>query len=406
MTTTDLPSGALGAAPLPPLAARVRAVRSSVIRDLLALTERPGVISFAGGLPAPELFDLDGARASFDAVLAARGRAALQYSPTEGNRELRAGIAARYTERGLPTEASDIVVTTGSQQGLSLLSTVLVDPGDVVLVESPSYLAALQCFALAGARLVAVPSDEDGIDTEALAALAERLQPKVLYTVPTFQNPTGRTLSRSNRQAVVDVAARYGFRVLEDDPYAELRYSGTPVTPMAALAEPGRVVSTGSFSKILAPGLRLGWVRTDPTVRPGVVVAKQAADLHTSTLDQAAAAHYLASGRLDASIARSREEYRRRRDALLAGLPAALPAGSRWNAPDGGMFVWATLPAGWDTTALLTTALQHDVAFVPGAPFFPAEPQPQTMRLSFTTYDVERIGEGTRRLGAAVAAAS
>jgi 2-aminoadipate transaminase len=187
---------------------------------------------------------------------------------------------------------------------------------------------------------------------------------------------------------------------------AELRYSGTPVTPMAALAEPGRVVSTGSFSKILAPGLRLGWVRTDPTVRPGVVVAKQAADLHTSTLDQAAAAHYLASGRLDASIARSREEYRRRRDALLAGLPGALPAGSRWNAPDGGMFVWATLPAGWDTTALLTTALQHDVAFVPGAPFFPADPQPQTMRLSFTTYDVERIGEGTRRLGAAVAATS
>lgn len=404
MTTTDLPSGALGAASLPPLAARVRAVRSSVIRDLLALTERPGVISFAGGLPAPELFDLDGARASFDAVLGSRGRAALQYSPTEGNRELRAGIAARYTERGLPTEASDVIVTTGSQQGLSLLSTVLVDPGDVVLVESPSYLAALQCFALAGARLVAVPSDEDGIDTGALAALAERLRPKVLYTVPTFQNPTGRTLSPQNRQAVVDVAARYGFRVLEDDPYAELRYSGSPVTPMAALAEPGRVVSTGSFSKILAPGLRLGWVRTDPTVRPGVVVAKQAADLHTSTLDQAAAAHYLASGRLDASIARSREEYRRRRDALLAGLPAALPAGSRWNAPDGGMFVWATLPAGWDTTTLLATALEHDVAFVPGAPFFPADPQPHTMRLSFTTYDAEQIAEGTRRLGAAVAA--
>lgn len=403
MTSTDhLPRDATAA--LPPLAARVRAVRSSVIRDLLALTERPGVISFAGGLPAPALFDLEGARASFEAVLAGSGRSALQYSPTEGNRALREGIAARYTARGLPTEAADIIVTTGSQQALSLLSTVLVDPGDVVLVESPSYLAALQCFALAGARLVPVPGGEAGIDTEALADLAARLRPKLLYTVPTFQNPTGRTLDAANRAAVVDVAARHGFRVLEDDPYAELRYSGSALAPVACHGERGQVVSTGSFSKILAPGLRLGWVRTDPTVRPGVVVAKQAADLHTSTLDQAAAAHYLASGRLDAAVGRSREEYRRRRDALLAGLPAALPPGSRWNSPDGGMFVWATLPVGWDTTELLPLALQHDVAFVPGAPFFPADPQANTMRLSFTTYDGESIGEGTRRLGAAVAA--
>jgi 2-aminoadipate transaminase len=399
--TTATPPGTASAS-VPALSARVGAVKSSVIRDLLALTERPGVISFAGGLPAPELFDLEGARASFAAVLEGQGRTALQYSPTEGNRALREGIAARYTERGLATEAADILVTTGSQQGLSLLSTVLVDPGDVVLVESPSYLAALQCFALAGARLVAVPSGADGIDTDALADLAARLRPKVLYTVPTFQNPTGRTLTLDNRQAVAAVAERYGFRVLEDDPYAELRYSGEPVLPMAGLATPGQVVSTGSFSKILAPGLRLGWVRTDPALRPGVVVAKQAADLHTSTLDQAAAAHYLASGRLDAAVARSRTEYRRRRDALLAGLATSLPPGSRWNSPDGGMFVWVSLPEGWDTTALLVTALQHDVAFVPGAPFYPSNPPTHTMRLSFTTYDPEHITEGTRRLAAAL----
>jgi len=383
---------------LPPLAARVGAVRSSVIRDLLALTERPGVISFAGGLPAPELFDLEGARASFAAVLGEAGPRSLQYSPTEGNRDLREAVAARYTARGLPTDGADVLITTGSQQGLSLLATALVDPGDVVLVESPSYLAALQCFALAGARLVAVPSDEEGIDPDALAALAARWAPKLLYTVPTFQNPTGRTLSLANRRAVVEVAERYGFRVLEDDPYAELRYSGEPVSPLAALTEPGRVVSTGSFSKILAPGLRLGWVRTDPSVRAGVVVAKQAADLHTSTVDQAAAAHYLAAGRLDAAVGRTRAEYRRRRDALLAGLPTALPAGSRWTTPDGGMFVWATLPQGWDTTALLPRALEHEVAFVPGAPFFPSDPQPATMRLSFTTYAPDDIAEGTRRL--------
>ena len=387
---------------LPPLAARVRAVRSSVIRDLLALTERPGVISFAGGLPAPELFDVEGARASFAAVLDEAGPRSLQYSPTEGNRTLREAVAARYTERGLPTAAADVVITTGSQQGLHLLATALVDPGDVVLVESPSYLAALQCFALAGARLVAVPSGEDGIDVDALAALAGALAPKLLYTVPTFQNPTGRTLDLDNRRAVVAVAERHGFRVLEDDPYAELRYSGEPVMPLAALTEPGRVVSTGSFSKILAPGLRLGWVRADPDLRAGVVVAKQAADLHTSTVDQAAAVHYLAAGRLDAAVDRTRQEYRRRRDALLAGLPDALPAGSRWTTPDGGMFVWATLPEGWDTTALLPRALEHDVAFVPGAPFFPADPRPSTMRLSFTTYGPDAIAEGTRRLAAAL----
>ena len=337
-------------------------------------------------------------------MLGGSGRSALQYSPTEGNRALREGIAARYTARGLPTDAADVLVTTGSQQGLSLLSTVLVDPGDVVLVESPSYLAALQCFALAGARLVAVPSHADGIDPDALAALAERWRPKVLYTVPTFQNPTGRTLSLANRRAVVAVAERYGFRVLEDDPYAELRYSGDPVPSMATLAAPGQVVCTGSFSKILAPGLRLGWVRTDAALRPGVVVAKQAADLHTSTVDQAAAAHYLASGRLDAAVARSREEYRRRRDALLGGLAATLPPGSTWNSPDGGMFVWVSLPAGWDSTDLLVTALQHEVAFVPGAPFYPSDPQPHTLRMSFTTYDAEHIVEGTRRLAAALSA--
>ncbi len=407
-TVRSEPVGAPAAVPaLPALSGRVRAVRSSVIRDLLALTTRPGVISFAGGLPAPELFDLEGAQASFEAVLGGlegggRGRSALQYSPTEGNRRLREQVAERYAERGVATEADDILITTGSQQALSLLSTVLVDPGDVVLVESPSYLAALQCFALAGARLVAVPSGDDGIDLDALADLAARLRPKVLYTVPTFQNPTGRTLDESNRRGVAEVAQRHGFRVLEDDPYAELRYSGGPVLPIAALADSGRVVSTGSFSKILSPGLRLGWVRTDPSVRAGLLVAKQAADLHTSTVDQAAAAHYLASGRLQPALDRAREAYRERRDALLAGLSGALPAGSRWTDPDGGMFVWATLPPGWDTTALLTAALARDVAFVPGAPFFPGEPDPTTMRLSFTTYGPDAIAEGLHRLTSAV----
>lgn len=383
----------------PPLAQRLATVKSSVVRDLLALTQRPGVISFAGGLPAPELFDLEGARASFDAVLSA-GPHVLQYSPTEGNAELRALIAARYGDRGLPTSADDILVTTGSQQGLSLLATALVDLGDVVLVEQPSYLAALQCFALAGARLVGVPTTADGIDVEALAELASELRPKVFYTVPTFHNPTGRTLEAGNRAAVVGVAERFGFRVLEDDPYAELRYSGQPVPSMATMTDHDQVLSTGSFSKILAPGLRLGWIRTPPAVRSALVVAKQAADLHTSTLDQAAVVHYLHSGRLAGAVERSRSAYRDRRDALLAALPSALPAGSRWNHPDGGMFIWAELPAGLDAATVLPRALEHDVAFVPGAPFFVGTPAVNTLRLSFTTYGPEAIAEGGRRLAA------
>jgi DNA-binding transcriptional MocR family regulator len=383
---------------LPAVSRRFLGVRSSVVRDLLALTERPGVISFAGGLPAPELFDVEGARASFDAVLTSTPGAALQYSTSEGNRELRAAIASRYAARGLPTRTEDIVVTTGSQQGLSLVSTVLVDPGDVVLVESPSYLAALQCLQLAGATLVEVPSVAAGIDLEALAVLAERHRPKALYTVPTFHNPTGRTLTLADRAGVVEVATRFGFRVIEDDPYRELRYSGEPVPSMATLADGDQVVCAGSFSKILAPGLRLGWVRTDPSTRGALVVAKQAADLHTSTLDQAAAAHYLASGRLDANVDRSRQEYGRRRDAMLAALPDVLPAGSTWNRPDGGMFIWVTLPERYDAAEVLLSAIEAEVAFVPGAPFFAGPPQHHTLRLSFITYPPAVITAGMQRL--------
>ncbi|WP_152362871.1 PLP-dependent aminotransferase family protein [Microlunatus speluncae] len=383
--------------PLPALSERFATVKPSVVRELLALTQRPGVISFAGGLPAPEFFDLEGALAAVQEVLTSPS--VLQYSPTEGNAELRARIAERYASLGLATDPEQIVITTGSQQGISLLASTLVDPGDVVLVERPSYLAALQCFTLAGAQLIGVPGSVEAVDLEALADLAERHRPKAFYTVPNFHNPTGRTLPPENRAGIVELADRYGFRVIEDDPYRELSY-GSPAPPSLAIgAEPGRVVSTGSFSKILAPGLRLGWIRTDPSIKPAVVIAKQAADLHTSTLDQAAAARYLASGRLDQAVERSRAGYAERRDAMLAALPEALPEGSSWNRPAGGMFIWATLPEGTDTAGLLGAAIDHDVAFVPGAPFFPGDAPANTMRLSFVTYPPEQIAEGARRLG-------
>ncbi|WP_326620223.1 PLP-dependent aminotransferase family protein [Streptomyces decoyicus] len=384
---------------VPELAARVARTRSSPVRDILALTARPEVISFAGGLPAPELFDAAGIAAAFRHVLTEDPMRALQYSTSEGDPALRAAVAARTTARGLATDADDLVVTTGSQQGLTLLATALLEPGDVVLVEDPCYLAALQIFSFTGARVVPVPTDDEGLDPAALDEITARERPKLLYLVPTFQNPTGRTLSVERRAAVAEVAARRGLWIAEDDPYSELRFEGEPVPWVASF--PGaedRTALLGSFSKVMAPGMRLGSLRAPAALRRACVLAKQAADLHTSTVDQAAAARYLAVADLDAHLRRVRDAYRERRDALVDGLPAALPEGSRWNRPAGGMFVWATLPEGYDATALLPEVVRHDVAYVPGAPFFAGPPDATAVRLSFVTHSPEEIREGLGRL--------
>ncbi|WP_328688286.1 PLP-dependent aminotransferase family protein [Streptomyces caniferus] len=390
---------ARAATAVPGLAARVARTGSSPVRDILALTARPEVISFAGGLPAPELFDAAGIAAAFQHVLAEEPMRALQYSTSEGDPALRAAVAARTTARGLPTDADDLLVTTGSQQGLTLLATALLEPGDVVLVEDPCYLAALQTFSFTGARVVPVPTDDEGLDPAALDEITARERPKLLYLVPTFQNPTGRTLSAERRAAVAEVAARRGLWIAEDDPYGELRFEGEPVPWVASF--PGaedRTVLLGSFSKVMAPGLRLGWLRAPAALRRACVIAKQAADLHTSTIDQAAAARYLAVADLDAHLRRVRDAYRARRDALVDGLPTALPEGSRWNRPAGGMFVWATLPEGYDATALLPEVVRQDVAYVPGAPFFAGPPDATAVRLSFVTHAPEEIREGLGRL--------
>jgi 2-aminoadipate transaminase len=388
----------------PPAAARLRDVDSSPVREILALTQRAGTISFAGGLPAPELFDAAGLREAFAAALAddCFGRT-LQYSTTEGDPALRAAIASRLGARGLPTDADEVLITSGSQQALTLIAAVLLEPGDTVLVEEPSYLAALQCFQMAGARLVPVPCDDEGLDPEALPALVRRERPKLLYTVPTFHNPTGRTLPLERRKALAAAAGRLGLWIVEDDPYGELRYRGEPVAPVASL--PGaedRTIALSTLSKVLVPGLRIGWLRAPAALRRALTVAKQAADLHTSTIDQAAAAHWLAHCDLDAHVAGLRAAYGPRRDALVDGLADTLPAGSRWTRPDGGMFVWVQLPGGWDADALLTAALERDVAFVPGWPFFPGPADRATLRLSFTAHTVAEIGVGLDRLRAAV----
>ncbi|MBO1337831.1 PLP-dependent aminotransferase family protein [Streptomyces sp. VRA16 Mangrove soil] len=394
------------AAAPPGLAARVAATGGSPIRDILAVTAQPEFINFAGGLPAPEFFDTDGVAAAYAAVLTgADARRALQYSTTEGEPSLRAALAARTTARGLATDADDLLVTTGSQQALSLIATALVEPGDTVLVESPCYLAALQVFGFAGARVVGVPCDDDGIDPDALDALVAEHRPKLLYTVPTFQNPTGRTLPADRRAAVAAVAARRGLWIVEDDPYGELRFEGERV-PWIATHEAARdrTVLLGSFSKVMAPGLRLGWLRAPKELLRACAVAKQAADLHTPTVNQLAAARYLATTDLDAHVARVASRYAARRDAMLAALPAALPQGATWKRPEGGMFLWARLPQDgtYDTTALLPRAVEQKVAYVPGAPFYADAPDPTTLRLCFVTQTPEEIGEGLGRLAVAL----
>jgi 2-aminoadipate transaminase len=392
MTLVDPPSLAV--------AARLRGVASSPVRDILALTEREGVISFAGGLPAPELFDVAGLRDAFAAVLAdgTAGRS-LQYSTTEGDPALRTAVAERLTARGLETSPDDLLITSGSQQALTLAATVLLEPGDRVLVEEPSYLAALQAFKLAGAEIVPVPCDEDGLDPDAV----ERLAPgaRFLYTVPTFHNPTGRTLPLERRRALAAVAERAALWLIEDDPYGELRYSGEPLPSVASMAE-DRTLALSTLSKVAAPGLRVGWIRAPRSLRRSLAVAKQAADLHSSTVDQAAAARWLETTDLEAHLALLRSEYGARRDTLLGGLSAALPEGSTHSRPEGGMFVWVRLPAGWDGSALLERALQRDVAFVPGYPFFAGEPDHATLRMSFTTHPPAEIAEGLARLAEAV----
>lgn len=390
-------------APTPALVPRPAAASSSVIRDALALARRPDVLSFAGGMPASELLDIEGLRAAYDHVLCDDPIAALQYSVTDGDPRLRELIASRLTGRGLDTDPGELLITTGAQQALMLLATVLLRPGDTVAVEEPTYLAALQCFAYTGARVVPVPADDGGIDVDALAHVVARDRPRLVYLVPNFQNPTGRTLALERRRAVARLAETKGFWIAEDDPYGELRFRGEHLPwVVAQTGARDRTVLLGSLSKIVAPGLRLGWISAPPALLRACVLAKQAMDLHSSTVDQAAAAHYLASGDIDARLENGRALYRERCEAMLSALSTVLPRGSTWSRPDGGMFLWVRLPAGFDTAALLPKAVDHGVSYVPGAPFFAGPPDPSTLRLSFAGHGPQETVEGMRRLGKAL----
>jgi DNA-binding transcriptional MocR family regulator len=383
-------------------ARRLDGMKASEIRELLKITQRPEVISFAGGLPAPELFPIEDLKVVMAEVLEREGPRALQYSTTEGHPGLREAIARRLNSRlGLAVEAAGILVTSGSQQGLDLTGKVFLDDDDEVLCESPTYLGAINAFRAYRPRFVEVPTDDDGmIPAELERAVAGCRSPKLLYVVPNFQNPSGRTWSLERRRAVLDAAARHGLVVIEDDPYGQLCYEGTTPPALASLPGGATVIYLGTFSKIFCPGMRIGWLAAPREIHEKYAVVKQGADLHTSTLAQHEILAYLERFDLDASIARICEVYRSRRDAMLRALESEFPSWVSWTRPRGGLFLWATLPEGVSAREALVRALERDVAFVPGGSFFPNGGHENTLRLNFSNMPEARISEGIARLGA------
>lgn len=389
-------------------AQRTQRMRSSAIRELLKLTEQPDIISFAGGLPAPEVFPVAEFQAACQRVLAEQGPQALQYSTTEGYRPLREMIARHTARYGITVEPDNILITSGSQQALDLLGKVFLNPGDHVLVEQPTYLGALQAWNAYQAEYVGVPMDDDGLQTDGLEA-ALRLGPKFIYALPNFQNPTGVTLSRERRHALVALADRYGVPLIEDDPYGQLRYEGEHLPPLVVLdgrlqhsdGQPysGNVVYLSTFSKTLSAGLRLGWVVAPAEVIQRLVQAKQGADLQTSTFTQMVAYEVARGGFLDRHVQVIRDVYRARRDTMLGAMDTYFPPGIRWTKPQGGLFLWAMLPESLDAAEVLRAAVDEHVAFVPGSSFFADGSGRNTMRLNFSNAAPGMIEEGICRLG-------
>jgi len=380
-------------------ARRARLMTGSAIRELLKLTEQPDFISFAGGLPAPESFPVAEVAAAVQAILHDRGPQSLQYGATEGYRPLRELIARRTSTDGHVVSVENVLITSGSQQALDLLGKVFLDVGDRVLLESPTYLAVLQAWNAYEATYLELPLDEAGLDPAALEP-ALRGEPKFLYCVPNFQNPTGVTLSLARRQRLVALAAAHGMPLVEDDPYGSLRFEGDALPSLLTIAGAvGGVIQLSTFSKTLAPGLRVGWVVAPAEVIGRLALAKQGTDLHTGTLDQYIVYELLAGGQIEAGLPAIVARYRERRDTMLTALAEHFPADVRWTRPAGGMFLWVTLPRGIDASDLLPAAVERGVAFVPGKSFFPNGGGENTMRLNFSNASPERIREGIARLG-------
>jgi len=379
---------------------RAAQLQSSFIREILKITQRPEIISFAGGLPSPATFPVERMKQAYDKVLSENGKVALQYGPTDGYAPLREWIAASLSVQGSTILPEQILMTSGSQQALDLLGKVLIDEGSRVLVETPSYLGALQAFSVYQPEFKSVATDEHGLVPSSLEGIAEGA--RMLYSLPNFQNPTGRSLSLERRHELVETCARLGVPLIEDDPYGSLSYKGEPMPKMVAM-NPDGVIYMGSFSKVLTPGIRLGYVCAPLPLVRRLELAKQAADLHTAQLTQMVVHEVVKDGFLDQHIPTIRKLYGDQCQAMLAAMKEHFPAGVSWTEPEGGMFIWVTLPPQVDAMKLLEQSLAARVAFVPGAPFYANDPASNTLRLSFVTVPPERIREGIAVLGKLIA---
>ncbi|WP_159916771.1 PLP-dependent aminotransferase family protein [Pantoea sp. 18069] len=393
-------------------AERLNNVETSAIRELFKLLGKPGIISFAGGFPDSALFDVAGIRAASEAALSHEPGAALQYGATEGYQPLREQLATFMAAKGVSgVAATDLVVTTGSQQALDLLGKTMISPGDKVIVEGPTFLATIQCFRLYGAEVISAPIDDQGVDTDALEKLIAEHQPKMVYLIPTFGNPSGATLSLERRKKVLALAVKYQTLVVEDDPYGDLYFDAPPPPSLLALSAqvPGSrdwLAHCGSLSKVLSPGLRIGWLVAPEALRDRAVMCKQFSDANTSTFAQATAAQYLQAGNMPATLAKVRAVYAERAQAMGDALRKELGDAASFVAPQGGLFLWVRLTGArgqlQDANVLAKRAIDKGVAFVPGPPFFAQNPDVSSFRLSFATADVARIQDGMARLGQAL----
>jgi 2-aminoadipate transaminase len=380
---------------------RAQQLQSSFIREILKITQQPEIISFAGGLPSPATFPVEEMKRAFDRVLSTTGKTALQYGPTDGYMPLRQWIADALSKDGARIMPEQVLMVSGSQQALDLLGKVLIDEGSRVLVETPSYLGALQAFSVYRPEFASVATDEDGLVPASIGPVAQGA--RLLYSLPNFQNPTGRSLSVARRQELVETCARLGLPLIEDDPYGALSYKGEPLPKMVAM-NPEGVIYMGSFSKVLTPGIRLGYVVAPLPLVRRLELAKQAADLHTAQLTQMVVHEVIKDGFLDRHIPTIRELYGNQCQAMLDAMAEHFPASITWTRPQGGMFIWVTLPKHINAMELLDQAIKEKVAFVPGAPFYANEPETNTLRLSFVTVPPERIRQGIAILGKLIAA--
>jgi 2-aminoadipate transaminase len=395
-------------------AQRTKGMRSSAIRELLKITLQPDIISFAGGMPAPELFPVKEVEEACSRLLEKDGCNALQYSTSEGYPPLREFIVEKMSRYGIVASVENVLITSGSQQALDLVGKVLIDPGDVIVTGAPTYLGAIQAFTAYQASFASVPLDDDGIMVDLMEPKIVETHPKFMYVLPNFHNPAGVTLSQERRERLVSLARQYGVPVIEDDPYGELRFEGEHIPPIVVIdamrngerAEgyfKGDVIYMSTFSKTLSPGMRLGWIVAPVEVVKKLVEAKQGSDLHTGTFSQMVAYEVIADGFLDEHVREIRDMYRKRRDAMLASMDRYLPQGVDWTQPQGGLFLWVSLPEGVDCEELLEEAVEQKVAFVPGTAFYADGRGHDALRLTFDTCATDMIDEGIRRLGNAIA---